>query len=377
MTVLQSNDTNCSRPKRQRTIVGLSAPLWIQLLLDGRVTNAYTATRAVSFSPQKNQYHPAYRRHLRKHLYPPSPSLHRQQHRFFAFDPNEEIWPPTNEDTKIELSDSFIGGVRPQIIPKRASPTPPTTGLWLAIRALPAALLAVYCVPSIQPIDGFLVIAFSGYLCVLAQWSKPSPEGGGGLPTEPKATGRLPIVDRPLGPRLSSLYDSWLNLGGFLGLVLPWCLMASTSSADAAIIARPLFLLACQVVTEAVTHRFALPIRVLVSYAYGLLRLVYVYAWWTATATIDSAALLSPSTLPHLLAGAVLAYTLAHVVAVVPVLALRYLRVHFFLVEAASVELRPGMEASIGLSPSSPTSLVLPDGNRGYEQRTNRDRNSS
>lgn len=47
-----------------------------------------------------------------------------------------------------------------------------------------------------------------------------------------------------------------------------------------------------------------------------------------------------------------LVYTLLHLVVVLPVVVLRYLRVHFFLVEAASVELRPGMEASMGFSPT-------------------------
>jgi len=114
------------------------------------------------------------------------------------------------------------------------------------------------------------------------------------------------------------------------------------------IVGGPMFLLCFQALTEAVarTALLPLPIRILIPISYNTLRLSSLQSWAFSTA---------PSVIPkslQVLGIANLLYWYANLfLFLVPVGVMRYLRAHFYCVEAVEVTVRKGGEGSVGLLP--------------------------
>ena len=219
------------------------------------------------------------------------------------------------------------------------------------------------------------VVGLSAYFVGLASWCAAPKRGG---------TERRPVVNMPsLPPQghvpalvanpLSSLatcraYRNWLRLGALLGVLLPTVILARLSLGNLVpailataswtnmsnvgevkrIMGGPLFLLCVQAWTEALARAalLPLPIRILIPVAYNTLRLSSLRQWAFPHA---------PSAMPaHLRALGIanFLYWQANLfLFLIPVGVVRYLRAHFFSVEAVEVTVRRGGESSVGLLP--------------------------
>lgn len=107
-----------------------------------------------------------------------------------------------------------------------------------------------------------------------------------------------------------------------------------------------MFLLCLQALTEAVarTAFLPLPIRILIPVSYNSLRLSPLQEWAFSGSTV-------PGSL-RALGVANLLYWYANLfLFLIPVGVVRYLRAHFFCVEATEVTVRKGGEDSVGLLP--------------------------
>ena len=88
-----------------------------------------------------------------------------------------------------------------------------------------------------------------------------------------------------------------------------------------------------------------LPIRIFIPVAYNTVRLGYIWNWLVQSNSLGA--------VERSLAAANLAYWAVNLLAfLIPVATIRYMRAHFFGVEAAEVTTRMGMEQSIGLFPN-------------------------
>jgi hypothetical protein len=117
----------------------------------------------------------------------------------------------------------------------------------------------------VRPMDLTLVACCTTYFILLNMAGKASRDLSGApiLPATPPQ-GHVPtLVSNPLGWRMeqSSLYNTWLKTGVLLGLVGPIALLFRSITTvngpmeTIRIVARPLFLLCCQIVTEAISRR--------------------------------------------------------------------------------------------------------------------------
>jgi len=219
----------------------------------------------------------------------------------------------------------------------------------------------------------------SAYLVGLASWCAAPKRAGDGnntsnnMPALPER-GHVPnLITNPLGASFtnSRTYRTWLRTGALLGLLLPtlalaqlilgskfpaMAMMGNANWIDDAgvavrnakrIVGGPVFLLCCQALTEAVARAalLPLPMRILVPVSYNTLRLTSLRAWaFPATMAL-------PKSL-RALGVANLAYWYANLfLFLIPVGVVRYLRAHFFCVEATEVVVRRGGEDSVGLLP--------------------------
>jgi hypothetical protein len=300
-----------------------------------------------------------------------------------------EIWPPSN-GVPVKLKDSFPNGTLPdhvrrtlqqigakvehkprewrQLLPRairrilrRAaksqeeeafhSPEAPPMDKTPAMVAL-----GLLCLGYIRPLDILLVTFLTGYVGILHIMAQ-SLRADAITPTLPALPpqGHVPtLVSNPLGHRFtySVNYDRWLKLGVWVGLLGPVLLLVKYALdrqlAPAQACARPLFFLCCQALSEAISRRIMtpLPLRIFLPVAYNAMRLGYLWSWSLSTEVVGVAG--------RVLAIANLMYWCANLFGfLLPVATLRYMRAHFFCVEAEQVLTRPGMEDSIGLvSPS-------------------------
>jgi len=233
-------------------------------------------------------------------------------------------------------------------------------------------MVALAVVAFIQPIDILLVTFLSGYFCLLTLWARSPADNGSGVPSLPALPpqGHVPsMISNPLGYGISHSveYDRWLKLGVFTGLIAPvlwighalWRISSGGAAgvnetaalAAVKVAARPLFMLCCQGISENISRRFCslimpLPIRILIPVAYNAIRLAYLWRWT-----------LAPDPGPFLgkwgrvLAIANFVYWSVNLFAfLLPVAVMRYMRAHFFCVEAQQVTTRGGMEESLGLT---------------------------
>ena len=244
--------------------------------------------------------------------------------------------------------------------------------------AIVALLLAVGGL--VLPTDVMTVAGLTAYLVVLGLASSSprevepparstsiaaeldeQPSGGIGgsgsmIPMVPSLPpqGHVPsLVSNPLGVPLtnSAAYRTWLRLGAVVGLILPltsvlWYGFFKKDLVAAALAARPSFLLCCQAVTEATSRRLLapLPLRIFIPVAYNAVRLAPLWNWALASTSLGPAG--------RALAIANYAYWTINLFAfLLPIGVIRYMRAHFFCVEAAEVQLRQGQETSAGLLP--------------------------
>jgi hypothetical protein len=241
-------------------------------------------------------------------------------------------------------------------------------------RLPPAAGIILLLRGYVQPLDVLLVTFASGYiifLTVLASMTRnPAPTASREsnlisstpiLPTLP-GQGHIPhLVTNPLGYSLqtSKWYRRYLVAGTLLGawapLVLLFVLASDITSPRAAIagLARPLFVLCAQITTETIVRSRSritstpLPIRILIPVLYSVLRLGYVWQW-TSSALSAAAAVLPSLAINHVLAWLNVVYSVVHVFGfLIPVAVPRYLRTHYFAVEATSVTVPPGFESDV------------------------------
>ncbi|KAL7539468.1 hypothetical protein ACHAXR_009320 [Thalassiosira sp. AJA248-18] len=249
---------------------------------------------------------------------------------------------------------------------------PPAIGKGPALLAL--ALLGTKCVNARHVAA---VVGMSVYFIGLASWCAAPKRGSTdhqpivNLPSLP-SKGHVPnLITNPLGASLTSsrVYRTWLRVGALLGILLPaiiltqlflgsknlaimqmtdWIHVGSSVGEVKKIVGGPMFLLCCQALTEAVarTALLPLPIRILIPVSYNTLRLPSLQAW-----AFPAAAAALPKSF-QVLGIANLLYWYANLfLFLIPVGVIRYLRAHFFCVEAVEVTVRKGGEGSIGLLP--------------------------
>ena len=209
------------------------------------------------------------------------------------------------------------------------------------------------------------------YFIGLTSWCRTSKKGTAdasivnmsSLPLK----GHVPtLVANPLGTLTNSrAYRIWLRIGGIGSLLLPtiiltqiilqskfptikameWINVGSQIEIKR-IIGGHTFLLCCQAVSEAVarTSLLPLPIRILIPVSYNTLRLSSLQAWVARTSLLP---------LPLKLLGiSNLLYWYANLfLFLIPIGVTRYLRAHFFCIEATEVIVRERGEDSVGLLP--------------------------
>jgi hypothetical protein len=225
-----------------------------------------------------------------------------------------------------------------------------------------AVLLVALRFVTIADLLGVTLV--SGYVALLGMASQLKRPDGitpacPGLPPQ----GHVPLLVRiPLSPATvgSREFGAWLRMAALFGLVQPVVAalhhLAATSAkgfaaptpaslAAAQLLLRPVFWACCQLVTERASRRtfpaLPLPIRILVPVLYNAVRIPLLWEcaispYWGGVGRIF--AFLNLAFWSVNLFGFLL-----------PVAAMRYLRAHFFMVEAEQVTLRPGMEDTIGL----------------------------
>lgn len=267
---------------------------------------------------------------------------------------------------------------------RRASET--TTAIDRTPAVLAVLLMGTKCV-SLKSVA--LVLAISTYVIGLASWCA-APKSSGtvsvtnvsdvhsasdmhsydhvNMPSLPD-NGHVPnLVANPLGLSLtnSNIYRLWLRLGAMLGLLLPTLALSmsivgikypsmgfgATFIENADHVRRslgdPLFLLCFQAITEGVSRAalLPLPMRILVPVVYNAVRLSSLHAW-----AFPAASSTIPTSL-RILGISNLLYWYANLfLFLIPVGVVRYLRAHFFCVEAVEVTVRKGGDASVGLLP--------------------------
>lgn len=294
-----------------------SALLFLPLLLLSEVTKV-EAFCGIKLRKQHLKYNPWADR--RKTLYG------------FQYGRGDEIWPPTNEDFSIELSDSLVD---PMKRPKEPTKFESRRSMVFLSSILISTIARVDQV-SYLPLDALILIALSGYFLLLHRLEiLPTPTSDD--------TAMMVLYKEPLGPILGRRLEVWNSIGLYAGIVLPYLFLYWEGGASwQSVVIRPLLLYCVQTLTEKFCEDSALPIRALVPIMYTALRLCY---WIYFAMTLDS----MPGAIVLTLGVINLVYCCVTLLLVLPYLALRYMRVHCFLVEAKSVELRS--EISVGLTP--------------------------
>ncbi len=199
----------------------------------------------------------------------------------------------------------------------------------------------------ISPAEFLWVIFFTGYLVLLSFLASSSKSvanvGEPMLPPLPPQRHVPDLIREPLGKQLtdSAIYRNWLKLGVILGYILPNLAVGfykfSNQRVLAKLCAKGVFFISCQIITENVMKKiFApLPLRILVTLVYNSIRMVGLYDW-----------VMFPGEMKLWGLGRVLAvgnfmyWGLNLFGFLLPVATMRYMRSHFFCVEAEEVVLR-------------------------------------
>jgi len=251
------------------------------------------------------------------------------------------------KEKKLEISNEAIGRA-PLGAQSQTPKIPPIIAFALAVKGL------------VPPSQILFTVFLSGYLIALAMVSS-SPRDDIDptslrpvLPSLPPQ-GHVPdLVSNPLGSAFtqSTVYQNWLRFGEVFGYLLPLATIAIgiakerfdipskfvPSFTTMTHVATSMFLLCCQVTTEAITKRnlAPLPLRIFVPIAYNAVRMGPLYHWmivgWDVMRLWEK-----------ILAVGNFVYWGANLFGfLLPVASLRYMRSHFFCVEAQEVVLRKG-----------------------------------
>jgi hypothetical protein len=319
----------------------------------------------------------------------------------------DEIWPPTNENTVIRLADSLVdtNAYLPTTKQDDDDDLTTTTSLLLLGYRRPLVLIVTLVSTLYQllatttsttatfllPLDLLVLIGLSGYLYLIHRLDV--------LPTpSPEDRTALSLYDQPLGVIDAARYEVWDTIGIYIGIILPFLLCLSITSTNSigssashengmqmmmlllAMVGRPVVLYCAQRLTEHVvvttggdsTSPFgsnrsssrpsvSLPLRALIPILYTAVRLLYYGYYCFCCNNIGGGALLDSSTTMMIMTNtasvavvltvANLVYATVQLFLVLPWVALRHLRVHCFLVEAETVQLRN--EAGLGLTPTN------------------------
>eukprot|EP00536_Pseudo-nitzschia_multiseries_P005698 jgi/Psemu1/318719/estExt_fgenesh1_pm.C_1100005 len=214
----------------------------------------------------------------------------------------------------------------------------------------------------VRPMDVAIVACWTAYFVVLNMTAQSSRDGGAPIMPAIPPQGHVPsILSNPMGMRFeqSGMYHMWLKLGALLGLVgpilwllatmivLPWKGAANLDIESARVVGRPIFLLCCQMTTEALSKRtlVSLPLRILIPVVYNATRLIYLWSW--ATNHTNSTIVCR---IGQCLGISNAAYWALNLFAfLIPIASIRYMRAHFFGVEAEEVTTRIGLEETVGL----------------------------
>jgi hypothetical protein len=377
-----------------------SAPLLtiliLILLLPGPLMDAFSTTATTT----RRRHHPsrrfdfdasfdARRRQRRWHISSSFLIILHQQPTSYGRDDIEKIWPPTNEKTVIRLADSLVVAAsssrtndnNDEAIMRMDNNNDNSRQLLSYRKPLLWIVTLVYTMGKLMmtttttmPFDLLVLIAISGYFILIHRFNV--------LPT-PSVNDRelLGLYDQPLGPMTNDAarsYETWdHSIGTYLGIILPvLCLLGTTTSGGNDVLAplvtatlgRPVLFYCAQRLSEhfsmaATTPAVSLPLRALIPILYTAIRLLYYgYYCYHGTTLLDttaaaSAVVMSSSwTTPVVIITALLTvtnflYASVHLFLVLPWVALRHLRIHCFLVEAESVQLRD--ESVLGLTPHS------------------------
>ena len=209
----------------------------------------------------------------------------------------------------------------------------------------PIIALTMLALGLVSPSQILWVVFISGYLIALGILaSSPRVDCNGlklVLPNLPPQSHVPALVSNPLGTPLtqSATYQNWLKWGVSLGYMLPlvavgWYKYTNQLSV-AKHVATGVFLISCQIMTESITKRILapLPLRIFVPLAYNAMRMGPLYDWimaWNGMAIWG-----------RLLAVGNFVYWGANLFGfLVPVASMRYMRSHFFCVDAEEVVLR-------------------------------------
>jgi len=272
-----------------------------------------------------------------------------------------EIWPECNDDTVFTLEESFANGQVPDLKPllKEKKTLKRNKNDW---RRIPMAIVSASLLLGglVKPIDLLCAVFLSGYFfllhCIsqssLFQQQESSTFERPIMPSIP-LEGHVPaLVLKPLGHSLtkSIFYRQWLQWGMILGMYGPILtllrLLPARKWIQAKACARPLFLLCCQALCEQTSKQkmTPLPINILIPIAFNALRLGSIWDWVRTPL----------GWFGRVLAISNLAYWGSNLFGfLLPIASLRYLRAHFYCVEAEEVKLRPGFDkVSVGLMSS-------------------------
>ena len=212
-----------------------------------------------------------------------------------------DIWPESNNDA-VKLSDSFPNGIVPNsaaaAVERRdkelkndsgsststKSPQRPRNYIQRILKRaaskkelynekeigsvgkIPIAIALVLLIRGmVRPMDVALVASLTAYFTILNMTAQSPKDGGAPMLPAVPPQGHVPaILSNPMGMRFerSSEYRKWLILGALVGLVGPlaWLLVFTAGTTGmgleaARVVARPLFLMCCQVTTEAISKR--------------------------------------------------------------------------------------------------------------------------
>eukprot|EP00531_Pseudo-nitzschia_arenysensis_P015930 CAMPEP_0116144790 /NCGR_PEP_ID=MMETSP0329-20121206/16210_1 /TAXON_ID=697910 /ORGANISM="Pseudo-nitzschia arenysensis, Strain B593" /LENGTH=368 /DNA_ID=CAMNT_0003640277 /DNA_START=52 /DNA_END=1155 /DNA_ORIENTATION=+ len=298
-----------------------------------------------------------------------------------AYGRGAEIWPESNNEA-VQLSDSFPKGIVPlaasaameesdkvadttekerrprryiRRILKRAarkeksfsSNNDDDDRVADKIPAIVALLLLVRGMA--RPADAALVASFTAYFTILNMTAESLRDSGAPILPAVPPQGHAPnILSNPLGLEKSTLYARWLKLGVLVGLVGPLAsLFASKLPLEATqLVGRPLFLLCCQMATErtAKQNQVPLPLRVLIPVVYNASRLLYLWQWAFPSTALPLGRIGRALGIINAVYWAINLFAF-----LIPIASVRYMRAHFFGVEAEEVKTRIGLEETLGI----------------------------
>lgn len=227
---------------------------------------------------------------------------------------------------------------------------------------LPSVLAITMVILGLVPPAPILVSVFiSGYLYLLSMLAaapKSSSSSSSSylqtaLPALP-LQGHVPsLVSNPLGTQWSqsATYDRWLRLGVLLGLICPTISTAHyvylQNTVAGQVVGSHVFMLCIQTLTERYFRMRGvtpLPIRILIPLLYNAARMGVLYHWMKMGV---AGHFHTWGKLLGVLNG--LYWSMNLFGFLIPIASLRYLRAHYFCVEASEVVVREGGDHNIGL----------------------------